>query len=269
MTAALVFAGLCPHLLSASGQRQPSEIGRTLDGVRSIAARLIALEPEVAIVVLPKLTGGADAFPLYSGPRLSGEPGSAGLALPGIDVANDPMLLSRVVRLARESGLPVEVHHAGRPLNPGAFLPIHALLVAGHRGRIMLTGAAALPAETHLQYGGLLARAAGELGMSIALLACGVLAGGAGLGRNTDDGAEPRSYNRTFVRCVAAGDAAGFLALTGEARERAGSNAGDPVRIALGAMGGAFSNPEICSYEAHPDVEYVSAVLHQPTAPAP
>ncbi len=264
MRSAVIFAGVSPHppiIIPEVGGRHVKDVEATVRGVEQMMQRLVASRPDVVVIISPHAPLDPQSFSAYSGPRLRGDLWDFGAPQVEFDVPNHVVLLSRLVAVAHERGLPMWLVPAGRRLDHGTMVPLYYLLKAGWRSSVLVVGLSLRPFEDHMRFGECLAEAAEQLGLRVALCASGDMSHRLKPGAPAGYHPEAHRYDEAIVEAIRAGDFERILRIDPDLREEAGEDIYRSLLIAYGALGRTLHRPEVFSYEGPFGVGYMAAIL--------
>lgn len=255
---------LLPHppiAVPAVGGERGARCGATTSACRQLAKRLVDRSPRRLVLVSPHTPRDRRAFGLVGGDRLHGDLARFGAPEAAVELPNDRQGGEALIRAAAGDGMKIQLLPP-QPLDHGAVVPLYFLAEAGWRGPTLVL---ALPwrhtPDDGRRFGGLLARALGELGDRAALVASGDMSH-----RCLPDapaGFHPRAveFDRQLTRLVAGGDFAAIAEIDPELRELAAEDTSESTRIVTAAHDFDARGAEVLSYEHPFGVGYLVAVF--------
>ncbi len=261
----VTFTCFSPHppiIIPEIGRDRLNEVTQTVEGLRQVMHRLVAVTPDSVVVISPHAPRDPRSFSAYTGPRLRGD--FAPFLAPHVELEfpNDVPLLSRIATLCHDRGISIWMIPAGRELDHGALVPLYFLREAGWTSSIVVFGLPfELDVDRHFRFGECIAEAARQLRRKIALIASGDMSH-----RLTPDAPyeyHPRAhlYDERIVAAVANGAVDDILNIDPALRELAGEDTYQSLLVALGANGRTFHHPRVISYEGPFGVGYLTAIL--------
>lgn len=264
MPGSIVFAGIAPHpplLIPEVGGSRIAQVGCSQRALREFSKRLVSTNPDAIVVISPHSPLDARAFTARSTAELVGDFGD--FYAPDVSLAfqNDLELLRAIKLAASDDG--VELAEMGRklPLDHGALVPLYYLREAGWSGPIVVFGFTLQSNEKHLAFGRAIARASGELGRRVAVVASGDLSHRLVVGGPYEFEPTAHLFDELIVEAIADGDSSKALGVDPDLRERAGECGYRSIVVALGSVDEAPRDHQVLSYEGPFGVGYMVAVL--------
>ncbi|MGE5577646.1 MAG: AmmeMemoRadiSam system protein A, partial [Syntrophothermus sp.] len=268
----IVLGALSPHppiLVPEIGRENLRQVEKTTKAMKELAQRIVAANPETAILISPHGPVFHDAVAMNFAPRLAGDFGGFGVGSVSLDFGNDLPLAQAIQRAVEDAGIRVAAldekkarqYGVDNELDHGALVPLYFLSQAGYRGRLVsMTMGFLSPVELY-SIGPAIRRAVEEAGRRAVLVASGDLSHrlipGAPAGYNPAG----KEFDAKVVELLKAGDVEGLLTLDATFTEKAGECGYRPILMMLGAFEGHRVVPRVLSYEGPFGVGYAVAVI--------
>jgi AmmeMemoRadiSam system protein A len=259
----VVFAALMAHapvFVPEVGGPRVAQIRSTVAAMHEVSREVMAVQPEVLVLISPHLQRHPTAFGIWADPRIVGSLAQFGAPGAAADLPNDLALAGAIETETRARGLGTWAVR-GQILDHGAMVPLWFLVHAGWCGPTVLLGLN-YPFAGGMQALGEAIRAAAEkCGRRVAVIASGDMSHR--LLPEAPAGYDPRAqeFDRTFIETVGRGDYAALPHLNRELQELAAEDAVDSTMIAAAAAGGVAQRHRVLSYEGPFGVGYGVAVL--------
>jgi aromatic ring-opening dioxygenase LigB subunit len=262
----VVFAALMAHapvFVPDVGRERVSEIRRTVEAMHAVAREVVAVQPELLVLISPHLPRHPTAFGIWADPRVTGSLAQFGAPAAVADLPNDLAFAGLIESEARARGLGTWAIR-GATLDHGAMVPLWFLVHAGWCGPTVLLGLN-MPFVGGMQTLGEAIRAVAERsGKRVAVIASGDMSHR--LLPEAPAGFDPRAkdFDRAFIETVERGEYAALPHFDRELQELAAEDVVDSTLIAAHAAGGEATGHRVLSYEGPFGVGYGVAVLSDP-----
>ena len=132
---------------------------------------------------------------------------------------------------------------------------------AGWAGPVVVIGFTIQSNETHLAFGGAIARAASSLNRRAALVASSDLSHGLVVGGPYEYEPTAHLFDEQIVEAIATGNAGNVINIDQKLKERAGECGYRSIVIALGSVDENLRDHQVLSYEGPFGVGYMVAVI--------
>tara|TARA_Y100001934_G_scaffold283331_1_gene402249 strand:+ start:1054 stop:1866 length:813 start_codon:yes stop_codon:yes gene_type:complete len=255
----IIFAGLMPHapvLIPEVGQGREREARATVDAMRLLGERVVALKPDRLLLISPHTARRRGAFGVWTDSRIRGDLSRFGTLEVRIDLPNDQelgtMLNARDVPTWKI---------AGEALDHGASVPMYFLTRAGWDGLTTLVSLNYPGEGMLLELGEAIAQCVKDLPGKTVVIASGDMSHA--LIEGAPAGYHPRGaqFDRRFVDLVKARDYHALCGIEEELLQVAAEDVVDSTIIACAAAGWRNTGAEFLSYEGPFGVGYSVGIL--------
>ena len=165
-----------PMIVPEVGRGSERQIAETTQAYERVADETAALRPDTIVITSPHAVMYSDYFHISPGEGASGS--FRRFHAPGVRFSEsyDTQLVKRICELAELAGLPAgTLGDEQSELDHGTMVPLYFIRKKYAAGRLVRIGLSGLPLSEHYRLGQLIARAAGETGRRIVLIASGDL----------------------------------------------------------------------------------------------
>lgn len=258
----IVAAYAVPHpplIIPSVGRGQQNAIERTIDSLQKVAAAIAAAKPQTIVIISPHAPAFRDGFFISQDSEESGSMAAFGHPQENLTIPINRAFASALAKKAESRGIPV----AGAPvglesIDHGAYVPLYFLkqvmdLASTSFVRLGLSG---LPAETHREFGRLIAEVAADQGGSTVIIASGDWSH-----RLKEDGPygfveEGPQFDCALAAIFREGDLSRLFALDPQLCASAGECGLHSFQIMAGALEGSAFEGGLLSYEGPFGVGY-------------
>jgi len=258
----VIFGGLSPHppiIVPDVGGDQLARVRETADALRRMAAMLVAAAPRTVVLISPHGPGGRHAFAVQGATLVRGDLAEFGAPQVRVELETDPVLLRLIRQGAEAAGIDLVIVAEGQrfaPMDYASLVPLHYLIRSHYRGRVILLSPPYHELDECYRLGQLIASAAEQSELPVAVLASGDLSHRLKPGAPAGYNPRGREYDRFVVESLAQGDHRRLLAIDPALVDAAGECGLRPILVMLGAISGRQLVPHVLSYEGPFGVGY-------------
>jgi len=268
----LLLNAIFPHppiIIPEIGKSNLAVAEKTYQGAKKLAEEVVTAQPETLVLITPHGPTFQDALILWEMEQLEGDLTAFGAPQIKISLANDLVLLDRIVAAASEMNIPAVKFGTelakGYGLDPsldhGCLVPLYYLQQAGFQGRIVVISIGLLPFPELYAFGKAVQKAINIVGRRTAVLTSGDLSHCLTPDAPAGFHPEAKILDEKIVEAVKNGRVEDLIYLDRTLIEKGGECALRPIIIGLGTMDGWETINQIISYEGPFGVGYMNALI--------
>lgn len=260
------FAAITPHptlIIPSIGKSNLNLARKTVNAMKQIGEKFRAVKADTIVIISPHGPVQYDKFMVNYSPTLRGGLGSFGDQRKFV-FENDRELVDEIVKLSRESHLPVGLVRE-LELDRGALVPLHYLISekdAAYNPRLIHMSFSMLPIEYHFRFGEILGKVLQSSSKVISLVASSDLSHRVSQGAPAGYSPQGRIFDRKVVEIVQRKNIKGLLEMDPTLIEEAGECGLRSIAMLLGAISGLRWEVKSLSYEAPFGVGYLAANIN-------
>ena len=258
----ITFAAICPHpsvALPSVGSDLVKRVEKTIKAMKSLAEGLDAAKPDAIIVISSHMPVSLASFSIIESSELKGHFYKFGDFKSEMKFDNHPAMVSAIKKICAEERIPLRSFDDPE-MDYGTTISLHFLLQDKPGMKVVPVGVAGLSPMEHLNFGKVIAKAAKDCDLKIAIVASGELSHR--LSSSSSAGYFPKSkeFDLMMMELLKRGDKSAILEIDSELLDSSAECGYLPITILLGALDDSWKG-EILSYESPFGIGYLVANL--------
>lgn len=257
-----------PIVIPAIGGQRSNECRRTTRGMHQAAARLLAHDPDVVVLISPHAPRQRGRFGVMAAEALQGDFARFGHPELRVRASGAPELAAALAREALRRGIGTWRIPSTDELDHGTAVPLWFLQEAGLHCPVLVVSLPYPGEEGPEAFGQALAAAVDATGLRVGLLASGDMSHRLTPGAPAGYDPSAQAFDDGFVAQLERGDLAGACQPEPSLRELAAEDVVDSCLVVGGATRFRTDGSLLLAYEGPFGVGYTEAILFEPSPPA-
>ena len=259
----IAFAAICPHpstaLPSVGSDLDIKRVEKTIKAMKILTEDLAAVKPDAIILISSHMPVNVASFSIIESLELKGHFYKFGDFKSEMKFDNHSGMVSTIKKICAEERIPLRSFDDPE-MDYGTTIPLHFLLQNNPGIKVIPVGVAGLSPMEHLNFGRVIAKAAKDCNLKIAIVASGELSHR--LSPSSSAGYFPKSkeFDLMIMEFLKRGDKNAILEIDPELLDNSGECGYLPIMVLLGALDNSWKG-EILSYESPFGIGYLVANL--------